>query len=296
MRLPSALANGRSRARAPVATMMCLAASSVVLPSAPATDELAFAGELALAHHDRDLVLLHQVRDALVELLGDRAAARDDLGDVERRLVVAEAVGVGVLHVVEHLGRAQQRLGRDAAPVEADAAEQLALDDRGLEPELRGADRGDIAAGPGAEDDEVVWVSHCFFLRRDRAAAGSLSSSATKVNSPSATTRFRVAVALAGDGFGLEAQRGAALLQQLDIDAELVADRHRAGEFDRVRRDQDRLAVRPPRRERAAGEAHLAHQPAAEHAAIGVGVGRHGGDADERECARACAPLSGCAS
>ncbi|PAV92831.1 hypothetical protein WR25_24903 [Diploscapter pachys] len=31
MRLPSALANGRSRARAPVATMMCLAASSTVL-------------------------------------------------------------------------------------------------------------------------------------------------------------------------------------------------------------------------------------------------------------------------
>ena len=59
--------------------------------------QLAFAGELALAHHDRDLVLLHQVRDALVELLGDRAAARDDLGEVERRLLVAEAVGVGVL-------------------------------------------------------------------------------------------------------------------------------------------------------------------------------------------------------
>ena len=59
--------------------------------------ELAFAGQLPLAHHHRDLVLLHQVRDALVELLGDRAAARDDLGDVERRLLVAEAVGVGVL-------------------------------------------------------------------------------------------------------------------------------------------------------------------------------------------------------
>ena len=33
MRSPSVLANGRSRARAPVATMMCLAASSVILPS-----------------------------------------------------------------------------------------------------------------------------------------------------------------------------------------------------------------------------------------------------------------------
>ena len=40
MRLPSDWANGSSRARAPVATMMCLAASSVALPSAPATDSL----------------------------------------------------------------------------------------------------------------------------------------------------------------------------------------------------------------------------------------------------------------
>ena len=189
MRLPSALANGRSRARAPVATMMCLAASSVVLPSAPATLQLAFPGQLALAHHDRDLVLLHQVRDALVELLGDRAAARDDLGDVERGLLVAEAVGVGVLHVVEHLGRAQQRLGRDAAPVEADAAEQLALDDRGLEAELRRADRGDIAAGPGAEDDEVVGVRH-WTLRlaplplRERGWGEGANAKAERISSP----------------------------------------------------------------------------------------------------------------
>ena len=51
------------------------------------------------------------------------------------------------------LGGAQQRLGRDAAPIEADAAELLALDDRGLQAELRRADRGDIAAGAGADDD-----------------------------------------------------------------------------------------------------------------------------------------------
>ena len=31
----------------------------------------------------------------------------------------------------------------------------LALDDRGLHAELGGADRGDIAAGAGADDDEV---------------------------------------------------------------------------------------------------------------------------------------------
>ena len=36
----------------------------------------------------------------------------------------------------------------------------LALDDRGLQPKLRRADRRDIAAGPGAQHDEVVILSH----------------------------------------------------------------------------------------------------------------------------------------
>src|SRR3546814_19507414 len=53
------------------------------------------------------------------------------------------------------LGRAQQRLGRDAAPVQADAAELVALDDGGLEAQLGRADRRGIAAGAGAEDDDV---------------------------------------------------------------------------------------------------------------------------------------------
>ena len=44
--------------------------------------------------------------------------------------------------------RPQQRFGRDAAPIEAYAAEIFALDDGGLHAELGGADRGDIAARP----------------------------------------------------------------------------------------------------------------------------------------------------
>src|SRR3954452_5133379 len=91
--------------------------------------------------------------------------------------------------------------------------------------------------------------------------------------------RFCLAVALAGEGFSLEAQRRAALSQQLDIDAELVANGHRAGEFDGVRRDQDRLSAATARGEGAAGEAHLPDQPSAEHAAVWVGVGGHRGHA-----------------
>jgi hypothetical protein len=114
--------------------MMFLAASSVVR-------------DAPLSHVHRDLVLLHQVRDALIELLGDAARALHHRGEVGADALRGEAIVLRMLHVVEDLGRTQQRLGRDAPPVEADAAQQLALHDCGLEAELRRADRGDIAAG-----------------------------------------------------------------------------------------------------------------------------------------------------
>ncbi len=66
--------------------------------------ELALRGDLPLAHVHGDLVLLHQVRDALVELLGDGAAARDDLVDLESRLDRFEPVGIRVLDLVEDFG------------------------------------------------------------------------------------------------------------------------------------------------------------------------------------------------
>jgi hypothetical protein len=109
--------------------------------------QLAFARQLSLAHVHGDLVLLHQVRDALVELFRHCPAPADDLAEIRLHLAGDEAETVGVAHVVQHLARAQQRLGRNAPPVEADAAQELALDDRGLEAELARADRGDIAAG-----------------------------------------------------------------------------------------------------------------------------------------------------
>ena len=61
---------------------------------------------------------------------------------------------------MEDFRQAQQGLGRNTSPVKADAAEMLALDDRRLQTELRRADRGDIAARPAADDDDVVGVGH----------------------------------------------------------------------------------------------------------------------------------------
>ena len=82
--------------------------------------------------------------------------------DAER----AEAMG----DFLEHFRGVQQRLGRDAADVEAGAAMGLALfDDGGLQAELGGADGADIAAGAGADDNEIVGHK---FLREKAAMPG----------------------------------------------------------------------------------------------------------------------------
>ena len=97
---------------------------------------------------------------------------------VKRSRGVAKQLNQGVTHLMKknkiavHMGE-----GAITAPgkmtVTADgkktdlAAKQFALHDRGLEAQLRAADRGDIAAGAGAENDDVVLVCHgssCQFL------------------------------------------------------------------------------------------------------------------------------------
>ena len=105
--------------------------------------------------------------------------------------------------MVEDLGRAQQRLGRDAAPVEADAAEVLALDDRGLEAKLRRADRGDIAAGAGAEHDDVVDSAIGFLFSRDLARPVILVER-NEVEVAPMQRAPRIAVPFARNCFGLD--------------------------------------------------------------------------------------------
>ena len=55
-------------------------------------------------------------------------------------------------------GRFEQGLGRDAAAVEARAADLVLVDEGDLQPELGGAEGGGIAACAGAEDDEIEVV------------------------------------------------------------------------------------------------------------------------------------------
>ena len=92
-----------------------------------------------------------------------RRRAHHRLG-IEGDIFGAQAVVLGVLQVVEDLGGAQQRLGRDAAPIEADAAQMLALDDGRFHAELRGANRRDIASGACAHHHKVECAVRHDFL------------------------------------------------------------------------------------------------------------------------------------
>src|SRR5262245_47223532 len=106
-----------------------------------------------------DLVLLQEERDAVVELPRDGATARNDAFPIhlDGRGIDLDAPVLAVanrLHV--ELSVVKERLGGNAAPVEADTAQLVALDARSLHAHLRRADRADVSAGAAADDDQVV--------------------------------------------------------------------------------------------------------------------------------------------
>ncbi len=91
--------------------------------------------------------------------VGHLAAAVESDAVVEGRLAT-DAKSLGFLgEDVREFGVAQQRFGRDAADVEADSAPVLRLDDCGVQTKLRGANRSNISAGTGSENNDVI-VSH----------------------------------------------------------------------------------------------------------------------------------------
>ena len=64
-----------------------------------------------------------------------------------------------MLGIMEVMTRLQQRLGRDAADVEARSAEGSTHVDAGrAEAQVGGCDGGDVASGTAADDYGVVWL------------------------------------------------------------------------------------------------------------------------------------------
>ncbi len=119
--------------------------------------DLARTGQAAEPGGDVDPVLLHQVRDAVGRLADDLLLVLQRRRHVEPDLARRHAHLGAVAGLLEEVGRVEEGLGRDAAPERADAAQpRLLLDDQDRQAELRGADRGDVAAGARADDDDVV--------------------------------------------------------------------------------------------------------------------------------------------
>ena len=105
--------------------------------------------------------------DAANHPVDDAAAALDGLGVVDGEVIEGHAELPGAMKEADDLSVPKNRLGRDAAPVEADAPQRLALDDNSSEAQLRGSNGGDVAAGAGANNGQLVLV------RRDSQRLGS---------------------------------------------------------------------------------------------------------------------------
>ena len=117
--------------------------------------DLAFARELGLAHDRGDFVLFKQALDAAIHLRRDAARALDDGVEIKADVARRQTEFLGAVHLVIDLGRAQQRLRRDAAPVQTNPAQIFALDTGHLEPQLRRTNGGHIATRAGPYHDEV---------------------------------------------------------------------------------------------------------------------------------------------
>ena len=130
---------------------------------AAADHDLALPRQPRGAFDPRDAVLFEEALDALGEARHDLVLAGVNGRHVERGRGAAKAdapVG-GVLDDLQGVRVLEQRLGRDAPPQQARAAERLlALHDGGLEAQLRRADGRHVAAGAGANHDEVESLGH----------------------------------------------------------------------------------------------------------------------------------------
>ena len=142
----------------PVAMTIALVSISFSLPSSPLTTTLPGERMLPSPVNAVDLVLLEQERDA-VDVGGDGLVlVLHQRGEVELRRADHHAERrQPMARLLEHFGGVQQRLRGDAADVEAGPAERLALLDHShLQAKLGRADGADVAAGAGADDDEII--------------------------------------------------------------------------------------------------------------------------------------------
>ena len=113
--------------------------------------------EGTVAAHDVDLAALGHAGQTAGQLADDLVLVGAQLVDVDRRCGKGDAESAGVLGFFHDRGDVQQGLGRNAADVEADAAEGgVALDDDRLHAEVGRAEGGRVATGAGAENEHLA--------------------------------------------------------------------------------------------------------------------------------------------
>ena len=131
----------------------------------------ALAREACGAFDPVDLVLLEQELDPFCQAGDDAILALLHLRHVDgdRRFADGDAPLLRVLHNLERVRMLEERLGGNASPKQAGAAQGLLfLDDGDFEAELGGADGGHVSAGTGADDHDVIFVRHSVSLMSDR--------------------------------------------------------------------------------------------------------------------------------
>ena len=113
-------------------------------------------GELALPGQRLDLALLREADEAARQSLDHAVLPAANGRRVEGRRAEAHAVRTHRLGVIDDLGDMQERLGRDAADVETDAAERRArVDQNDVLPQIGGAEGGGVAARTGAQNQNI---------------------------------------------------------------------------------------------------------------------------------------------
>ena len=114
--------------------------------------------EAAYARQHLDLARLGHARQAAGELLDHAVLEAAQLVEVDLRRAELDAVVGQVPDLVHHRSGVQQRLRRDAADVQAHAAERrIALDEHGLHAEVGAAEGGRVAARPRAEHQHFAF-------------------------------------------------------------------------------------------------------------------------------------------
>ena len=118
--------------------------------------ELVGRDELGRSLHDLDLALLGEPREAAGQAADHAVLPVGKLVEVDLGLAELKAVRRHLARLGDHLGGVQERLGGDAADVQADPAERrIALDQHGLEPEIGRPEGRRVAPRPRAQHHEL---------------------------------------------------------------------------------------------------------------------------------------------